>query len=278
VLNVAKSKNGAIGRAGFTVEKYIYRMMVYSDNIAYNRLYDFLGQEYINETLHSMGYQDCQIIRRFDSTASAAADRVNYPWELRDAAGLLVCGSPAITNENIYSLREHSDITGVLRGTAHVRSSGRVAGPKEFYDHNYMSLEVLQQILKSLVFPQSMAPSARFDISEDDRAFLLACMQGETAEHKYFIYGGAGQMDPNLEIYNKSGTSYGNIVDNAYIRDEANNIEFLLTAVIYANPNGVINDGIYDYEGTGLPFLRELGLAVYNYYLEQDTATPTDGS
>jgi hypothetical protein len=269
VLNVAKSKNGAVGRSGLTIETHIKRMMLVSDNISYNCLYDFLGQEFINETLHAMGYYDSQIIRRFDSPTSAASDRVNYAWELRDSYGALIYKQPSLTNENIYTLRERDDMSGLLRGKAQITSKGRVAAPKEFYDYNYMSIEVMQQILKALIFPLSVEESARFDILEDDREFLLSCMLGEDTGHKYFLYGGTGSAYSFVEIYNKTGTSYGNIIDNAYIRDNMNSIEFMLTAVIYVNPNGIINDGIYDYERTGLPFLKELALAVYNYYLDK---------
>ena len=269
VLNVAGSKNGIVGRSGFTIEKYIYRMMVYSDNTAYNRLYDFLGQEYINETLHVMGYQDCQIVRRFSMPTSAAADRVNYPWELRDEDGLLIYSQIALSNDNIYSLRERYDMTGLLRGRARIASDVKISTPKEFYDYNYMSIEVMQNILKALIFPLEVEESARFILSEDDREYLLSCMQGEDTQRKYFIYGGKDQAKPHIEIYNKTGTSYGNIIDNAYILDTVHHIEFMLTAVIYVNPNGVIGDGVYDYEKTGMPFLQELSLAVYDYYLDR---------
>jgi len=127
----------------------------------------------------------------------------------------------------------------------------------------------MQGILKSIIFPLSTGQSARFDISEDDRAFLIDCMRGEDTGKKYFIYGGQGEINPQIEIYNKTGTGYGNILDNAYIVDKSNGIEFMLTAVIYVNPNGVLGDDSYDYEKTGMPFLKELGLAVYNYYLEK---------
>ncbi|MFX8289574.1 serine hydrolase, partial [Acinetobacter baumannii] len=36
-----------------------------SDNDAYNRLYEFLGQRTINEQLHKKGYGDVRITRRF---------------------------------------------------------------------------------------------------------------------------------------------------------------------------------------------------------------------
>jgi len=270
VLNAAHSKNGSIGRSGFTIEKYIQRMIVFSDNIAYNRLYDFLGQEYINETLHKMGYLDCQIVRRFDSPTSAASDRINYPCELRTADGAVVYSRSAIVNENVYTLQDRDDMSGLLRGKAQRTSMGKVAAPKEFYDYNYMSVEVMQQILKALIFPLSVEESARFHISGDDLEFLLGCMRGEGSYHKYLLYGGEGPAKPGVDIYNKTGTAYGNILDNAYIVDAANKIEFMLTAVIYANPNGVIGGEGYDYVGTGMPFLKDIGRTLYDHYLMEN--------
>ena len=268
-LRLANSKNGSIARSGLTIETNIRRMIIYSDNESYNRLYDFLGQEYINETLHSMGYQHVQIIRRFDSPTSAAGDRVNYACELRGADGVLLYSRPTLTNEKIYSLRDYTAMTGLLRGKAYIVSGRKVDAAKEFYDYNYMSVDVMQRILQAVVFPQSVEENARFLISEDDRSFLLECMLGEDTVHKYFIFGGEGQTRPYIKIYNKTGTSYGNILDNAYVLDTLNDIEFMLTAVLYANPNGIIGDGVYDYDQTGMPFLKELGLSVYNYYLEK---------
>ncbi len=45
-----------------TVANYIKKIFLTSDNDAFNRLYEFLGQEYINNSLHQMGYEDAQII------------------------------------------------------------------------------------------------------------------------------------------------------------------------------------------------------------------------
>src|SRR4030095_3053900 len=47
-----------------TVEQYIKKIFLVSDNDAFNRLYEFLGQEYVNNSLHKMGYTDAEIIHR----------------------------------------------------------------------------------------------------------------------------------------------------------------------------------------------------------------------
>ena len=44
-----------------TIAHYIKKILLVSDNDAFNRLYEFLGQQYINTTLHQMGYTEVQI-------------------------------------------------------------------------------------------------------------------------------------------------------------------------------------------------------------------------
>jgi hypothetical protein len=41
-------------------------------------------------------------------------------------------------------------------------------------------------------------------------------------------------------------------------------IEFLLSATIYCNADGILNDDRYDYDKVGLPFLKNLGRAIYD--------------
>ena len=43
----------------------------------------------------------------------------------------------------------------------------------------------------------------------------------------------------------------------------------MLTATIYVNSDGIMNDDRYDYETIGLPFLYRLGQFFYQYDLER---------
>ena len=58
------------------------------------------------------------------------------------------------------------------------------------------------------------------------------------------------------------------MIDVAYIVDYKNNIEFFLSAGIYCNGDGILNDDKYDYKTIGLPFLKSLGQVIYNYELK----------
>lgn len=45
--------------------------------------------------------------------------------------------------------------------------------------------------------------------------------------------------------------------------DLARGVEFLLSAVVYVNTDGVLNDDRYEYDTIDFPFLRELGRRMY---------------
>ena len=73
------------------------------------------------------------------------------------------------------------------------------------------------------------------------------------------------KIPDHIKIFNKVGLAYGFVLDNAYIIDLKHDIEFFLTAVVYGNENRVLNDNIYDYDTQTIPFLTELGNAIYLY-------------
>ena len=66
-------------------------------------------------------------------------------------------------------------------------------------------------------------------------------------------------MPEHIIIYNKVGYAYGYLTDCAYIVDKKKNKEYIITATIYVNKNGIFNDDMYEYDTVGLPFLAELG-------------------
>ena len=60
--------------------------------------------------------------------------------------------------------------------------------------------------------------------------------------NKFFIHGSDTVVNNrNIRVYNKLGQAYGTSVDNAYIRNYQDDVEFFLTATIYTNKNNIIN-------------------------------------
>ncbi|HEX7847365.1 MAG TPA: hypothetical protein VF476_16305, partial [Chitinophagaceae bacterium] len=85
------------------------------------------------------------------------------------------------------------------------------------------------------------------------------------------LYYGTEKTDPDqhIRIFNKTGTAYGYLIESAYIVDFNNNIEFILSARIYCNSDGIFNDNKYDYPQLGYPFLKQLGRVIYEHELKR---------
>src|SRR5262249_56347300 len=85
----------------------------------------------------------------------------------------------------------------------------------------------------------------------------------DTAEYfdsytKFFFFRANRTSIPSyIRVFNKTGWAYGFLSDIAYIVDFKNQVEFMLTATIYTNHDGILNDDRYDYDQIGYPFFRE---------------------
>jgi hypothetical protein len=88
----------------------------------------------------------------------------------------------------------------------------------------------------------------------------------QDAYGKFLFYGSRKESLPkSLRIFNKIGDAYGHMIDVAYIVDFDKKIEFFLSAEIYCNTDGIMNDDKYDYETIGYPFMKNLGKVIYDY-------------
>ena len=43
----------------------------------------------------------------------------------------------------------------------------------------------------------------------------------------------------------------------------------MLSAVIYVNKDGILNDNVYEYDSIGWPFMYQLGQTIYQYELQR---------
>ncbi|MEO5683320.1 MAG: hypothetical protein ABIQ88_11805 [Chitinophagaceae bacterium] len=163
------------------------------------------------------------------------------------------------------------------------RQDSLVNAPMDFTTHNVLLLSDLQQMIQSVVFPQSVPVKKRFALTATDYRFLYRYMSElpfesihpryDTTEYfasytKFFMFrAGKAGIPSYIRVFNKPGWSYGFLTDAAYIVDFKNNIEFMISACIYTNRDGVLNDDKYDYESIGYPFFKETGNIIYNYEL-----------
>jgi len=267
--------------SGFpSIAAYIKRIFLVSDNDAYNRLYEFLGQEYINSQLQKKGFIHTRIERRFYPMNEDQNRHTNQIRFLNPKTGNLLYTQPAAYNKDSFRYGPP-----VLIGTAHMDSKDSlIKGPYDFTRGNRTSLKDLTNILKAVIFPDAVVPKNPFGLSPADRQFLLQYMSqypGETNYPKYdsskffdsftkFFFRNAGHKLPSyIRAFNKPGWSYGFLTNIAYIADFKHNVEFMLSCTLYVNEDGVINDNKYDYDTVGFPFMTALGQAIYQYELQR---------
>lgn len=267
-----------------TIESYIKRIFLVSDNEAFNRLYEFLGQQYINQQLHNKGYEDAQILHRLDIFLSEDENRHTNPVKFLDSTNNVLYSQPLAYNKDIYDERHDS------LGNAYYSNDKLINSPMNFSKKNRISLEDLHQILRSVIFPGNVPAKQQFNLTKSDYDFLhhyMSQFPSETihpsydslpdAYVKFLLYGSQNEPLPkNIRIFNKVGDAYGQLVDVAYIADFDKNIEFFLSAAINCNTNGIINDDKYEYDSIGFPFMKNLGQIIYDYELKRKRIYPPD--
>ncbi|RMF26398.1 MAG: hypothetical protein D6765_08960 [Bacteroidetes bacterium] len=266
-----------------SVAHLIRKVFLVSDNEAHNRLYEFLGQEALNRTLHEKGFTNLRILHRLGASGAPfdfETNRYTNPVSFYRNDTLLY------HQGEVYSACPCSlELQGEIKGIAHIDRQGKlVHQPFDFRRKNFIGLQELHELLRVVLFPEAFPPECRFDLSEEDYRFLYAAMSALPRESrhprstepdnyvKFFLFGDRDstfRIPGHLRIFNKVGWAYGYLTDVAYVVDFQNGVEFLLAATIHVNANQTYNDGVYEYEEVGLPFLARLGRLIYRYELQR---------
>ena len=262
-----------------SIEHYIKQIFVVSDNDAFNRLYEFLGQEYIQQKLSAKGYPDAIIRHRLNITRTAEQNKHTNPVSFYDTSGTLLYEQPGKYSQAVFPAMD------VKQGIGFYSNGKLVNEPFNFSAKNRVYLQDQHHILQSILFPEAINKKQRFNLTNDDYDFVQHWMSAYPKESKYpyydsteywdaygkFILFGSdkGPLPNNIRIFNKEGDAYGFLIDNAYVVDFEHNIEFLLSATISCNSDGIFNDDRYDYDRLGYPFLKNLGKTIYQYELSR---------
>lgn len=262
-----------------SIGQYIREIFLISDNNAYNRLYEFVGQQTLNEKLLQKGYSGSRITRRFMPMTETENRHTNAIRFVQD--GKLVYQQEPAYNTKPFDFSKQYQV-----GKAYYnRYDSLINQPMDFTTHNVFLLQDLQQMLQAVLFPASVPARQQFALSADDYQFLYQYMSEmpyeshhphyDTTEYfesytKFFMFkSGKGHIPPYIRIFNKPGWSYGFLTDAAYIADFKNNIEFMISASIYTNSDGILNDDKYEYDSIGYPFFKEVGNIIYEYELNR---------
>lgn len=247
----------------------ITKVFAVSSNEASTNLLEFIGFDYLNESMKAKGLTPFRVSNRV--SAPDAGNPITKPITLYKDDNTVV-NLPAIQNKPSVPLQ----LNHLKKGIGYMKDDQLVNEPFDFSNKNYYPLETLHNTMKRIVFPEAFKESERFNLTEKDREFILYSMQNvpKNAGYdpaiyydgycKFFMFGDTKENIPaNIKIYNKPGDAYGSIIDCAYVVDEKNKIEFIVSATLLVNKDQVFNDDVYEIDTVGLPFLAELGRQLY---------------
>ena len=260
-----------------TIRRYIEKIFLVSDNDAYNRLYEFLGQEYINNELKERFPESNFAINHRVGVSGFNFEENRYTNPVR-----FICNG-AITYQQTEKRSQiaykHQSNNAIL-GRGFINSSDSlVLHPFDFTEKNFVPLPMLHDMLERILFPELFPEHQRFNLTEADYSFLKNAMfalpksdpfyRQDTSLYdsyvKFIMFGDSKENIPDdIRIYNKVGDAYGFLTDVAYIENKTKGIGFFLSANILCNQDEIFNDGIYEYDSIGLPFLSRLGQKIYS--------------
>lgn len=262
-----------------SIENYIKRMMLVSDNAAFTRAYEFVGYDYAHKKLKENGFGSVRLFNRLSPFCKGDTALITPPvYFLNKNRDTVYKQAPALPTFTLVH-----PIKSSLAGRAHINGNGkRVYSPKDFSKHNYFHITDLNRMMQQLVFMEEKQEKGKLKLAAEARSFLIKQMGMYPKESeypvyekkifydsykKYFMYASAVATitQDSIRVINIVGRAYGFLIDCAYIIDMKNNIEFMLTAAIYVNEGNIVGNGKYEYDQLGLPFLRDLSLALYRY-------------
>lgn len=276
--------NDPTARAGRpTIAQYIRKIFLVSDNDAYNRLYEFVGQEALNQRLQALGFTNAQLLHRLSIPLTEDQNRHTNSIRFMDSAGKMLFNQFPAASKMVYQPR--TDLLGkgyMVAGSNYYKGDSLVNTPMDFSKKNRLPLTDLHSLLQWVMFPATQAFNNKLNLTDSDYHFLqryMSLLPNESrfptydtpayypAYGKFLLLGGqrGAWPDSNLRIFNKIGDAYGFMTDVAYIINKQTGVEFMLSCTLLCNSDGIFNDDKYDYDTIGLPFMKNLGQVIYDY-------------
>ena len=256
-------------------QNLIADVFLVSDNYSSNILIDFIGYNYFNTKMSQAGFKNTYLNHKFNPDPY-----VNIDWLIKTVDKQLIS-----SNQDQIIVTANQNISGLKKGENKFQDGRIVSGSLDFSQKNRHSIRDMHNLLKRIIFPSKLDKENVFNLNVEDYDFLRYWMSRYTYEdlgdkfrndkkyfdsyNKFFIHGSDTVVNNrNTRVYNKLGQAYGTSVDNAYIRNYQDDIEFFLTATIYTNKNKTINDNVYEYDQIAIPFLSKLSQTLYSQQID----------
>jgi hypothetical protein len=263
-----------------SIGHYIKKILLVSDNDAYNRLYELLGSDYINRKLNEKGLLNSVIMQRLSFPISPEENRQFNPIRFVDNTGMAILEIPSRESDSAYVVPGYPKL-----GRAYYKNDSLIQGGMDFSYKNKFALSDLHGVVQRTIFPEAFVGMERFNLNEEHRNFVLQYISMlpresespayDTTEFydsfsKFTKFGTEkGKIDPRFRLFNKTGWSYGHLIEGGYFVDFESGVEFFVSAIVYVNEDQILNDDKYETDEVGLPFFAELGEYLYQRELKR---------
>lgn len=268
------------GPEPLTLNNLLALALTVSDDDAYNALYDFSGRTLLHEELKRMGFPGVRLLQKFDPACSPENCRHAPEIQFKDSSGAILYTLPRRSDTLVRQWPEGVD---ARVGKGFRTNEGKMLnGPRDFSGSNWFPLSDLHRLMGMVFFPEAFPETQRFNLSLSSDSLLRARLRQLPAQAgisklarppyhsawtQYFFCGNKpGAVPPDtLEVYNIVGQAYGFLSECAWIYNPKTGKGMVLTAGLYVNEDGILNDGRYDYETIGFPFLQALSRAIQTF-------------
>lgn len=263
-----------------SIGHYIKKILLVSDNDASNRLYELLGMDYINQKLKEKGLANSVITQRLSFPISPEENRQFNPIRFVDNTGKVILEIPARQADSAYVVPGYPKL-----GKSYYKNDSLIQGGMDFSYKNKFALSDFHGVVQRIIFPEAFVGTERFTISEEHRNFVLKYMSMLPRESdfpaydlpeyydsfsKFFKFGtDKSDIPARFRLFNKTGWSYGHLIDGGYFVDFETGVEFFVSAIVYVNEDQILNDDKYETDEVGLPFFAELGDYLYQRELKR---------
>jgi len=203
-----------------SIAQYIKKIFLVSDNDAYNRLYEFLGQEYINQRLEELGFPSVKIIRRLEVPLSAAENRATNPLAFFQ-------GEKTIYHQPLVVSKKHFKLVmkDIEQGKGYYKNGELIQQPMDFSYSNFFPLNAQQELMRVVMFPETVSPGKLLNLTADDYEFIYRYMSMLPRESdietyrdssryfdgylKFLMFGATREkIPPHIRIFSKSGINW----------------------------------------------------------------------
>ena len=160
----------ADAESGKSIGRDVRDILLVSDNEAFNRLYEFLGQEPLNERMRLSGFGGTRIMHRLEIALSVEENRKTGPIRFIDGETVVY------EQAAVYSGTDYTAPQPISLGKAEVVAGKLIERPKDFATKNAYPLQVQHDVIKALMFPDTVDDRMRFRLSAEDYAFVYRNM------------------------------------------------------------------------------------------------------